>query len=85
MSDITDLLKKGALVAQDPSSFETMEELSEDDKIALQREITHKWSQPRLLYITVILCSVGAAVQCVLGAIFLDCVFDHSNLVRTPL
>jgi len=66
MADISDLLKKGALVAQDPPSFETIEELNEDDRIALRREITHKWSQPRVLYLTVILCSVGAAVQYVL-------------------
>jgi hypothetical protein len=68
MTDISDLLKKGALVAQDPPSFETINELDEDDKIALRREITHKWSQPRVLYLTVILCSIGAAVQYVLRA-----------------
>ena len=65
MTDISDLLKKGALVAQDPPSFETIKELDEDEKIALRREITHKWSQPRVLYLTIILCSIGAAVQCV--------------------
>ncbi|KAF9782974.1 hypothetical protein BJ322DRAFT_1100771 [Thelephora terrestris] len=63
MADISALLKKGALVAQDPDSFESIEELDEDEKIALRREITHKWSQPRLLYVTIILCSIGAAVQ----------------------
>lgn len=70
MTDISDLLKKGALVAQDPATFEAIEELSEDDKIALRREITHKWSQPRMLYFTVILCSIGAAVQYVPGDLF---------------
>ncbi|KAF9653442.1 hypothetical protein BDM02DRAFT_3182955 [Thelephora ganbajun] len=63
MTDILDLLKKGALVAQDPSSFETIKELDENEKISLRREITHKWSQPRVLYLTIILCSIGAAVQ----------------------
>lgn len=63
MTDISDLLKKGALVAQDPASFEAVHELDEDEKIALRREITHKWSQPRVLYVTIILCSIGAAVQ----------------------
>ena len=70
MTDISDLLKRGALVAQDPASFETIEELSEDEKIALRRETTHKWSQPRTLYFTVILCSIGAAVQYVLDPLF---------------
>ena len=65
MSDITNLLKRGALVAQDPASFETINELDEDEKTALRREITHKWSQPRVLYLTIALCSIGAAVQCV--------------------
>lgn len=69
MTDISDLLKKGALVAQDPPSFESIDELDEDEKIALRREITHKWSQPRVLYITIILCSIGAAVQYVLCAL----------------
>ena len=63
MSDISDLLKKGALVAQDPASFEKITELDEDEKTALRREVTHKWSQPRMLYLTIILCSIGAAVQ----------------------
>lgn len=65
MTDISGLLKKGALVAQDPASFETIKELDEEEKTALRREITHKWSQPRVLYLTIILCSIGAAVQCV--------------------
>lgn len=67
LTDIVVLLKKGALVAQDPPSFEAIEELDEDDKVALRREITHKWSQPRILYLTIILCSIGAAVQYVLS------------------
>jgi len=75
MTDITDLLKKGALVAQDPASFESIEELDEDEKTALRREITHKWSQPRVLYLTVILCSIGAAVQYVFHS-FLNPGFD---------
>ena len=63
MMDVVDLLKKGALVAQDPPGFESLQELDEDDKITLRREITHKWSQPRILYVTIGLCSIGAAVQ----------------------
>lgn len=63
MTDITSLLQKGALVAQDPPSFETIQELDENDKIPLRREVTHRWSQPRVLYLTIIICSIGAAVQ----------------------
>lgn len=63
MHDITPILRKGALVAQDPTAFETLTELDEDEKVALREEITHKWKQPRALYMTIILASVAAAVQ----------------------
>ncbi|KAL1389412.1 major facilitator superfamily domain-containing protein [Phyllosticta capitalensis] len=63
MVDKMDLLKKGALVAQNPTEFESIEGLTQDERTALTREVTHKWSQPTALYFTVILCSIGACVQ----------------------
>ncbi|KAI9675417.1 MAG: hypothetical protein M1817_001321 [Caeruleum heppii] len=63
MNDILPLLHRGALVAQDPAGFEAMDELEPSEKEALRNEITHKWRQPLALYITVITCSIGAAVQ----------------------
>ncbi|KAF2966261.1 hypothetical protein GQX73_g7314 [Xylaria multiplex] len=60
------LLRKGALVAQDPTCFEDIqgaEALDEAEIYALKREITHKWSVPRTLYLTIATCSIGAAVQ----------------------
>lgn len=63
LDDIRDLLKKGAMVAATPSAFESVEGLDPSEIVALKRETTHKWSQPRALYVTVILCSIGAAVQ----------------------
>ncbi|KAH0535943.1 hypothetical protein FGG08_007163 [Glutinoglossum americanum] len=63
MTDILPLLRKGALVAQDPAGFESVEELDEGERVALREEITRKWKQPWALYFTVITCSVGAAVQ----------------------
>ncbi|KAI9775686.1 MAG: hypothetical protein M1839_000953 [Geoglossum umbratile] len=63
MTDMLPLLRKGALVAQDPAGFETIEELEPAERSALREEITHKWRQPWALYFTVITCSVGAAVQ----------------------
>ena len=50
LTDSLPELKKGALIAQDPASFETITELSEDDKEVLRREKTHRWSQPKTLY-----------------------------------
>lgn len=55
--------QKGALVAQDPSAFESISLLSDDDKAILRRELSHRWSQPWELYYLVILCSLAAAVQ----------------------
>ena len=55
--------KKGALVAQDPTLFETLPLLTEEDKAVLRRELTHRWDQPWELYWLVILCSLSAAVQ----------------------
>ncbi|KAF8891726.1 hypothetical protein BD779DRAFT_1512736 [Infundibulicybe gibba] len=63
MEDITRILQKGALLAQNPSAFESIPELDESDKETIRRETTHKWSQPRALYMTVIVCSLAAAVQ----------------------
>ncbi|KAL2044666.1 hypothetical protein N7G274_002440 [Stereocaulon virgatum] len=63
MQDMIPLLKKGALVAQDPPAFESIAELDEVERDALRNEVLHKWRQPFALYFTVILCSIGAAVQ----------------------
>lgn len=58
----TDLLKRGALVAQNPGGYESLD-LSDEEKEALRMEITKKWHHPMKLYITVAVCSIGAAVQ----------------------
>lgn len=63
LDDIRDLVRKGALVAANPPEFESVEGLEPSEVHALRREVTHKWSHPRRLYITVFLCSIGAAVQ----------------------
>lgn len=63
MTDQIPLLQRGALVAQDPTSFEQISELEEHEREALRNEVLHKWRQPFALYFTVILCSIGAAVQ----------------------
>ena len=63
LNDILDELKKGALVARDPASFDSMPQLDAEEKAALKHEVAHKWSATRTLYITIITCSIGAAVQ----------------------
>lgn len=64
--EYSDLLKKGALVARDPANFESISgeyALSSTEIEALHAEVTHKWRHPWTLYYTIILCSIGAAVQ----------------------
>lgn len=60
---ILPLLKKGALVAQSPQAFESIKDLTTEEKQYLRQEISNKWKHPAALYITIVVCSVGAAVQ----------------------
>ncbi|KAF2154313.1 MFS sugar transporter [Myriangium duriaei CBS 260.36] len=53
----------GAVLAQNPKAWETVEGLREEEKEVLRAEQTHRWSQPKLLYLVIILCSTCAAVQ----------------------
>lgn len=60
------LLRKGALLAQDPDNYEHLggdEELSEEEKGELVKEREHKWRLPWKLYMTIVTCAIGAAVQ----------------------
>lgn len=60
------LLRKGALVAQNPNDFDDLdgeEALDEAEKTALHDEVLHKWRMPARLFLTIATCSIGAAVQ----------------------
>ena len=63
LGHLDDLFAKGALVAQDPEQFESIDELTEEDRAVLRREVTHRWDHPKELYWLVIMCSLAAAVQ----------------------
>ncbi|KAL1959868.1 hypothetical protein VTO42DRAFT_1013 [Malbranchea cinnamomea] len=63
LTDHVEAFKKGALVSQNPHSALELGELNEEEKAALRREKTHKWSQPKALYHLAIMCSIAAAVQ----------------------
>nr|POE72260.1 monosaccharide-sensing protein 3 [Quercus suber] len=63
LTDVIPLLKKGASIAQNPAAWDEVEGLEEFEHEALRNEVLHKWRQPRALYYTIILCSIGAAVQ----------------------
>lgn len=55
--------QKGACLAQDPQKFASIPGLTQQEIEVLENEITNRWSQPKLLYVVIILCSTCAAVQ----------------------
>ncbi|KAI8935650.1 hypothetical protein NX059_007176 [Plenodomus lindquistii] len=57
------LLRKAALVARDPVNMDKVPGITQEETDSISNEVLHKWRQPRILYFTIILCSVGAAVQ----------------------
>lgn len=66
LTEHIDVLRKGALVAQDPENFEAIdgaETLTQEERDVLRKEVEHKWRLPARLYLTIITCSIGAAVQ----------------------
>lgn len=63
LMDEIDALKRGALLAQRPAEYQEIEELSQDEKSAIKNEYANKWSHPFVLYMTVFVCSIGAATQ----------------------
>lgn len=66
LTEHTLLLKKGALIAQNPAEAHNIdgdEKLTSHELNILEREVTHKWHMPARLFITIATCSIGAAVQ----------------------
>ncbi|CAG8957526.1 hypothetical protein HYFRA_00010392 [Hymenoscyphus fraxineus] len=53
----------GAVLAQDPNKHADVHGLTAEESETLSLEIEKKWSQPKLLYLVVVLCSTCAAVQ----------------------
>lgn len=63
LQEKSDLFSRAAILSQDPMAFESLDVLSDEEKNALRRETTHRWSQPFTLYWLVTTCSIAAAVQ----------------------
>ncbi|KAK2024728.1 hypothetical protein LX32DRAFT_731272 [Colletotrichum zoysiae] len=55
--------KKGALAAQNPTAYNEIPELTEEDKSILMEEVEHRWRHPKALYFTIVMNSISAAVQ----------------------
>lgn len=63
LPEMKDLIRKGALVAQNPHHFENIPELTDAERDAMRNELTHRWRHPKILYFTIILNSIAAAIQ----------------------
>lgn len=50
MMDEIDVFRRGALLAQRPTEFEDIPELTEEDLGWLRKSAASKWAQPRLMY-----------------------------------
>ncbi|KAL8736356.1 MAG: hypothetical protein Q9181_002461 [Wetmoreana brouardii] len=58
-----ELFRKGAQIAKDPRIFEAIPGVTDVEKKALREEKSRRFRQPPALYLTIIICSIGAAVQ----------------------
>ena len=63
MSEEAGLFGRAALVARDPSKFEALTELEDDERAALIYERDHKWHGSKMLWYSISLCAIGAATQ----------------------
>lgn len=55
----------GACLAREPENLKHAKEFGVNDEeyAILEKEISHRWSQPFTLYLVIVLCSLCAAVQ----------------------
>ena len=63
LEDIAPLLKKGALVAQDPKGFEQIQDLDDTEREWLRQEKTHRWNQPKMLYFMTGMCMTSSRLM----------------------
>jgi len=63
ITELIPILRKGALVAQSPHHAANIHELDDEDRRVLLEETTYRWKHPRILYFTIILNSIAAAIQ----------------------
>lgn len=58
-----DLLQKAAVIVQGETQLDSVTGLTTSEKLALQDETERKWRQPKMLYFTILVCSIGAIEQ----------------------
>ncbi|KZO92569.1 hypothetical protein CALVIDRAFT_487233 [Calocera viscosa TUFC12733] len=63
MEEHLKMFKRGALLAAQPHNFDTVKDLTEDERVRLEEETTHKWRQPAMMYYVALISSLAAVVQ----------------------
>jgi hypothetical protein len=63
MADDAALFGRAALVARNPDRFESIPDLTEEERAALIYERDHKWHGSKTLWFSIGLCAIGAATQ----------------------
>lgn len=63
LTEEIELLKKGALAAQSPAELDTIPELDHTDRLALRDERIRRWRHPKILYFTIVMNSIAAAIR----------------------
>ncbi|KAL2014458.1 hypothetical protein VTN00DRAFT_1983 [Thermoascus crustaceus] len=65
MGDEEDIraFEMGAVLAQAPEKYDQVQGLTPEELEILRKEFTSRWSQPRLMYLVIVVCSISAAVQ----------------------
>ncbi|KAI1766560.1 hypothetical protein GGR53DRAFT_200578 [Hypoxylon sp. FL1150] len=53
----------GAMIAGNMNQYDTIDGLTAREREVLDRELTHRWSNPPMLYAVIVICSLCAAVQ----------------------
>ena len=63
LTDHLDVLQKVAIILQGETTIDSVPNITVNEKQALHDETERKWRQPRMLYFTVTVCSIGAIEQ----------------------
>lgn len=63
LEEYQDVIRRGALLANDPDNFENRNDITEHEKEVLRREVTHRWHQPPQMYFLAAVGAMAAVVQ----------------------
>jgi hypothetical protein len=59
----SEIFRKASMVLQGDLSLDRIDNLTHAELQALQNEVQRKWQQPKMLYFTILVCSIAAIEQ----------------------